>query len=243
MNKTINLTIYCKRTNAILENEEKKENILTIRGLLLSELNYHSEFKEDDYFWFFEEYEVTTNEFENTLARINSYKESFQKLGAFIEAEYRTEIKYAGSIDLGREVMVSDPCYDLDTWCAGSLDNVLPGKYNCFYQEINTGRTCRILVLHESYDKSTADKMSFTNKEDFVVGVDSGTCGIYNLQYFADHCKEEAWYDGIIEQKLPGIYEDSCFITDTGYGDGGYSCYTNRNNEGKIDAIEIVFIE
>ncbi len=29
-------------------------------------------------------------------------------------------------IELGDKVMVSDPCYDLDIWCQGVLENVKP---------------------------------------------------------------------------------------------------------------------
>ena len=34
-------------------------------------------------------------------------------------------------IQLGEKVMVSDPCYGLNTWCQGVLENVLPGDYRC----------------------------------------------------------------------------------------------------------------
>ena len=33
-------------------------------------------------------------------------------------------------ITLSENVMVSDPCYSLDTWCQTKLNNVLPGIYN-----------------------------------------------------------------------------------------------------------------
>ena len=32
-------------------------------------------------------------------------------------------------IQLGSHVMVSDPCYDTDTWCNGDLEDVLPGTW------------------------------------------------------------------------------------------------------------------
>ena len=32
-------------------------------------------------------------------------------------------------IQLGEEVMVSDPCYSIGTWCQIKLSNVLPGFY------------------------------------------------------------------------------------------------------------------
>lgn len=37
-----------------------------------------------------------------------------------------------GTIELGSEVIVSDPCYSLGTWCQGHLTDVKAGKYNAF---------------------------------------------------------------------------------------------------------------
>ena len=36
-----------------------------------------------------------------------------------------------GKIKLSDKVRVSDPGYDMDVWCAGTIENVLPGNYLC----------------------------------------------------------------------------------------------------------------
>lgn len=101
------------------------------------------------------------------------------------------------TIRFGNKVRVSDPGYDIDTWCAGTLDNVLPGEYTCFTQRADTGdwgiRIASIEVRHKDYQDVDA-----TEIQDIDVGVDSGQCGIYDLDYFIEARKdkngEDAWY-------------------------------------------------
>lgn len=103
-----------------------------------------------------------------------------------------------GTITLGSKVMVSDPCYKLGTWCQGVLENVLSGEYNCkviFVDEGTWGvRVARIVVIHKDYENRTLR----VERENFVVGVDSGTAGIYDYDYYTkyhtDKDKDNAWY-------------------------------------------------
>lgn len=101
------------------------------------------------------------------------------------------------TIILGNKVRVSDPCYDIDTWCAGTLDNVLPGEYTCFKQRVDQGkwgvRIANIEVRHKDYLH-----VDPTELQTIDVGVDSGQCGIYDLDYFIEARKdkngEDEWY-------------------------------------------------
>ena len=112
------------------------------------------------------------------------------------------EKENVGTIELGDKVRVSDPCYDMDTWCAGTLENVLSGIYQCFYQKVDTGdwgnRVASIEVRHENYLN-----IDSTELQNIDVGVDSGQAGIYDLDYFAknreDKDGEDAWYDKICD--------------------------------------------
>ena len=65
------------------------------------------------------------------------------------------ETEALGIIELNNKVRISDPCYSVDEWCAGTLENVLPGTYHCFYQKVDCGdwgtRIASIEVRHESY--------------------------------------------------------------------------------------------
>lgn len=112
------------------------------------------------------------------------------------------EKENVGTVELRDKVRVSDPCYDMDTWCAGTLENVLQGKYQCFYQKVDTGdwgiRVASIEVRHENYLD-----IESTELQDIDVGVDSGQAGIYDLDYFIkareDKNGEDTWYDKICD--------------------------------------------
>jgi len=153
----------------------------------------------------------------------------------------RTMKKELGIITLSDSVRVSDPCYDMNTWCAGTIENVLPGKYNCSMEVSDKGawgdRVSSITAIHADYD---ADRLIYVLTR-IDVGVDSGQCGIYDLDYFRDHCKSEEWYDRIcnitLSKYLGGIADGKCLVSRSGYGDGSYVCYVARNAEGKIVGI------
>ena len=40
-----------------------------------------------------------------------------------------------------------------------------------------------------------------------------------------------------------GIINGVGFVSSSGWGDGGYTCYTAKNEDGQIVGIKIVFIE
>lgn len=129
-----------------------------------------------------------------------------------------------GTIELNNKVRISDPCYSADEWCAGTLENVLPGKYHCFYQKVDSGdwgvRVASIEVRHENYLE--VDPTEVTNID---VGVDSGQAGIYDFDYFAknreDKYGEDAWYhkicnstSGYIENPNYAKFKDSHYWKD-----------------------------
>lgn len=121
--------------------------------------------------------------------------------------EYRLIEK--GNIRLGDKVMISDPCYGLDTWCQGVLKNVLPGEYKCFVEYSDEGewgtRVSAIEVRHQDYAERELDLI---DPEDFEVGVDSGQAGIFDYDYYIkyhtdskerDHVDDE-WYDKVCDK-------------------------------------------
>ena len=105
-----------------------------------------------------------------------------------------------GDITLGEKVIVTDPCYDVDTWCNGILDNVKPGKWHTEAKSINknnNGNHCTELIIwHSDYEKPTEFEHT-----DIDVGVDSGQAGIADYDYFAkiksNKDSEEEWYESI----------------------------------------------
>lgn len=138
-----------------------------------------------------------------------------------------------GTIQLSDKIRITDPCYSPDTWCAGTLD-ILPGRYNCFSQKVDTGdwgiRIATLEVRHEDYLEIDA-----TEPTKITVGVDSGQCGIFDLPYFLEinlntHTHEE-------------IYDIICDITykETSEKNKNYipfeeSIYYDKNAESQVDA-------
>lgn len=156
-------------------------------------------------------------------------------------------------IKLGNKVMVSDPCYGLNTWCQGELENVLPGTYDCkieYSDECDLGiRAAAIEVTHQEYDGVIRFE-----PEDFEVGMDSGQAGIFDYDYYCKYHKDfkkrdhvdDYWYDKVCKITLAknqaGTTDDLGFVSSSGFGDGSYVCYTAKNKNGEIVAIRIEFI-
>lgn len=103
-----------------------------------------------------------------------------------------------GTMWLDDKVMVSDPCYDIGTWCQGVIENVLPGEYDCLVKYVDEGRfgirVAAIQAVHHDYiDSNLKETM-----ENFEVGVDSGQAGIFDYKHYVRHHPSEksddAWY-------------------------------------------------
>lgn len=105
-------------------------------------------------------------------------------------------------IELGDKVVISDPCYDLDTWCNGVLENVKPGIWHTKAENVNInnwGERCSALIVwHKDVEEPDEDAYEETS---IHVGVDSGQAGIYDYDHFAyikdDKERDENWYDSI----------------------------------------------
>lgn len=117
---------------------------------------------------------------------------------------------YKGTIHLENKVIVSDPCYGLNTWCQGVVDNVLPGKYKCVSVYSDEGewgtRIAAIMLMHKDY----SEDFLVYNEMDFCVGVDSGQAGIFDYDYYKKYHKDseekdhvdEHWYDRVCDLTL-----------------------------------------
>lgn len=83
-------------------------------------------------------------------------------------------------ITLSEVVVVSDPCYSRGTWCAGTVDNMLPGTYIPMVvyssEGYSNGRVAQLIVHHESV---TLQDLKKGTRAKFIVGVDSGQAGIF----------------------------------------------------------------
>jgi hypothetical protein len=169
------------------------------------------------------------------------------------------------TIQLKDEVVVSDPCYELGTWCAAHLKGVKPGTYHVFVKKTNEGswgvRIANMMVVHEDHLKGVLKWAHLP----YDIGVDSGQCGIFSLESFRndDHDipltesefsknyvkKEdesgEKWYvsmcDFTLSTTMWGVY-DQGVVTSSGLGDGSYVLFGAKNSDGEIVALSVDYL-
>ena len=118
-----------------------------------------------------------------------------------------------GRIKLGRDVCISDPCYDRDVWCMEILHNVKPGLWNVEVSvgEIDSwGERVYVLALYHE-DFLHEEKKSPDWKEYAILGVDSGQMSVFDDQYY----RQDEKYEKDSEAAADVFYEKCCDITST----------------------------
>lgn len=159
------------------------------------------------------------------------------------------------------QVMVSDPCYELNTWCQTKLDNVAIGTWTSFitkYDDGEWGIRVSNLVAYLGDTEPTEEEWKLV--EGAHIGVDSGQAGIFDATVyrnndsapdtsFLSHSRQEEegekWYSHMCDLTLgtgdqAGVTTGGV-VSSSGYGDGGYSLYSIIKDD-KIVALKIVFI-
>lgn len=161
-----------------------------------------------------------------------------------------------GSFAVGSDaIKASDPCYDDDTWCAGYFD-ALNGEWEAvavISDERDWGHRVAELVVHH-VDHTDASEFE---KCEFEAGVDSGQFGFYDLNRWrtegagrGEFGEKGSFYGDVCELTLDekkkgipgGVINGFGAVTRSGYGDGGYSVYVVRGEDGKAVAAKVVFI-
>lgn len=173
------------------------------------------------------------------------------------------------TIQLGDEVMVSDPCYEVPTWCQHKLTDVLPGEYLTNVIKSDEGdwgiRIGALVAIHKDY---VNDPLSFRVVSTADIGVDSGQAGIFSMETYRndevfkdvksdffgsydevkakERYKEsgEHWYghmcDKTLGQEQWGSY-DKGVVSSSGYGDGSYRLCVAKH-KGKVVGIAIDYL-
>jgi hypothetical protein len=158
------------------------------------------------------------------------------------------------TITLSNEVMVSDPCYVVGTWCQHKLTNVLPGEYQSTVVKYNDrywgNRNSFIIAVHKDYN---TDKKLNWRRLPFDIGVDSGQAGIFSMDtyrndevFVSGSRKEndgEEWYEHMSNMTLDGerwgTYPNG-IVASSGIGDGGYELRVAKH-KGKVVGILLDF--
>lgn len=152
------------------------------------------------------------------------------------------------TIKLGKEVMVSDPCYTVGTWCQKRVDNVWPGDYRVFCLKHDTGdwgvRVSMLMAIHKDHLNGYLKW-----KREGDIGVDSGQAGIFDMSTYrvnpdnvnkgdgdisffgVQNTPEEQWYINICSHTLGesrwGTYKNGV-VSSSGLGDGAYDLFLAR---------------
>lgn len=168
-------------------------------------------------------------------------------------------------IILGSKVVVSDPCYEIPTWCQAIVEDVLPGEYDVDVDHEDFAswgnRVTELKAIHTDYLGSKYHDIHWS-KFPVMIGVDSGQAGIFDFEhyrndelsnsydlplYFGDNWGSKPgdnWYQRMcsltIDETDNGTFShgvNSC----SGFGDGGYDLFIGKDND-KVVAFQVVFI-
>ena len=143
-------------------------------------------------------------------------------------------IHFKGPVD------VTDPGYDRDVWCRINDLQVEEGDYDCIAvlaDEGLWGICVKRIGIYLDGKIPRRRAMKYVGN----IGVDAGLAGFFmNKPDFTD----EEWIrfcDEMISDGCAWTIDDG-FFSESGYGDGSYDLYGHYNENGVLDALELVFI-
>ena len=157
-----------------------------------------------------------------------------------------------GVTNFGTEVIVTDPCYTPDEWCNQKL-TVSPGQYRAFAR-FKDSRVAELRVVKEDVLAAygNIDDVHFSPEEIFrYIGVDSGQCGIFDLEYFNENYNDDdyidpgSWYHIVCNLTLTenaGVIDKKGAVSSTGYGDGMYLLYACFDKKD-IVGLSVLFMD
>ena len=148
----------------------------------------------------------------------------------------------------GKKVIVTDPCYDKNTWCR--MDAELPsGDYVGFFDQDSHKYVTASGICSR---KEFMENEGLTFERIGAVGVDSGELGFFIDK--PDYHGEE--WSKLVDERLEtkdetgdyipywcGWHGCQGFSTFSGYGDGVYPVYAIMNREGDVCGLLVVFID
>lgn len=168
----------------------------------------------------------------------------------------------------GSDVVVSDPCYGDDVWCKGELHNVQSGTWEAEIRTGAEGRVAKLYVNLKGFKRGRIwEEAGFTVGVDSgQAGVWDKSCyrthQAENESLISSHWKSMVEREEKDEKGSGVFYATACSLTcgddngatqkagvmkggavsSTGYGDGSYTCYFQKDKRGFISAICIQFM-
>lgn len=160
-------------------------------------------------------------------------------------------------------IVASDPCYEIPTWCQGIIENVKKGTWlaevetsdqNAWGERISVLRVMH-LNAHRTYNMVDVEMDG---------GVDSGQFGFFDKDFYRNDeaAKElvkydfggsvqegekgEEWYTACCNHTLSkkgwGVLPQGAVST-SGFGDGSYPVFGEKDESGEWCFFEVVFID
>lgn len=162
-------------------------------------------------------------------------------------------------IQFSNEVVVSDPCYTIPTWCQIIVKNVKEGNYIPFVLENDEwgGRISALCVIHEEQAHQNCSLQ--WEEHGGTIGVDSGQCGIFSKDSYRKDSifkiapkfeysgkeKGDKWYahmcDKTLSDNMWGAYGYGV-VSSSGIGDGSYDLYSLSDDDGKVVGLLIDYL-
>jgi len=148
---------------------------------------------------------------------------------------------YLGDFEIvSGKAIVSDPCYELGTWCQGTLNKVKKGPWEA-YAYILEDRSLGKRVAHlTAFHEKCLPRAPYSRdwKTEYYIGVDSGQAGIFDRSHYQDQNvvkdlpddpidKEDPWYSLCCDRTREyGGTIPYGVVSSSGLGDGSYVCPT-----------------
>lgn len=163
--------------------------------------------------------------------------------------------QYLGQFDcVSGEIVVSDPCYELDCVCADSIRNAIIGRWDACITIRDFG------YLGNRVTHICANAVGFPCDDDWRlrgrdIGVDTGQAGLFDRRYFNDATVtqtadwfsparfDNAWYSLCCDRTLNGYGAVIPYgvVRRSAFGDGIYRCHVCESG-GRVSAIAIEFV-
>lgn len=170
--------------------------------------------------------------------------------------------KFIGEFELKeRNVIISDPCYELGALGQEELSNVKQGTWKVFIKtKIVSGKekVAELIAINDEIEEPLDDLKRKWRKM-FTIDVDSGQAGFFQKNIYRKDNSSlnlpvspdikivadgDRWYSvccniTLSEQKA-GILEGGA-VSSSGFGDGGYPFYAIKR-KGQVVGMRLVFI-
>ena len=160
-----------------------------------------------------------------------------------------------GVITLGKITYLSDPCYDCkpNNFYNCTIETI-PGDYLVYVTRSESksmgieNRITSIMAIHKDYYPKFKT-MPKNDKENLYCCVDSGTCGIFDKEYYEKHHSstsndiDEEWYNDFVCNRMDEYIttDGKGAISSSGLGDGRYPVFAEYSGN-KAFAIRIKFL-